>query len=259
MLLQFQHVKTQGNNNTDHHLIFEQAKLGNSTQIYSKNPTNVNAAIQTHQALTPYSDKTLTASQIWEGLKLKGKSPQIFTYPIVVAAVIEGSRQQTNYGEKYDRVSLQPSWVTGNIVVVKEETYADDNERKMVFLGRDVDIVEAKAHLIPAILEDINSGSEKAINLIPQDIPKEQIGSYLNDNFENLFCQERPALFHVQHGIIGEEDMPFETWDLVRLAQNNPDQVEIYEELRKMIGSSISVKLYAETINHLEQKNKYTL
>lgn len=236
------------------HIEFSSATLSYADQVYSKNPTDVNAAIQTHPELQKWNDRSLTVSQQWEGEKLKGKAPQVFTNPIVVAAVIEDSIRQTAYGEVYNRLSIQPSWVTGNLVVVKEETHADDLEQKMIFLGREFDVIEAKLHLIPAILKDIALGSEKAKKLVPEALSEDEARHYLESNFESLFCSERPALFHVRHGVVERDDKPFETWDLVRLIPSDPAQAEIYRQLRENIASSISVKLYDETLKHFENK-----
>lgn len=236
------------------HLEFANATDSYPDQVYSKNPTDVNAAIQTHVDLQRWSDRSLTAVQLWEGEKLKGKAPQVFTNPIVVAVVLEDSVKQTPYGEVYTRLSIQPSWITGNLVVVKEETHADDYAQKMLFLGREVDINEAKLHLIPVILKDIALGSDKAKKLIPEGFSEGEAKGYLEDNFESLFCNEHPALFHVCHGVVEKEEKVYETWDLVRLASSDPDHNEIYQELRNNIYTSISAKLYDETFKHAENK-----
>lgn len=251
MLSQFTAQKDQAQNASNPHFALQTAMFEYADQVYSKKPTDVNHTIQTHPDLIKWKNKHLSGSQIWEGEKLKGKAPQIFTYPIVACAVVGDSIRKTAYGEMFSRVSIQPSWTTGNLVIVKEETHVDEHERKVIFLGRPVDIAEAKAHLIPAILNDIAAGSEKAKKLIPESHLQEA-KLYLESHFESLFCKEQPSLFHVQHGIIGTEDKPFETWDLVRLTQSNPSEAKVYEQLRDKINTFISTKLYNETFNHLK-------
>lgn len=244
----------------DPHKIFAAALQAHPQQVFSKMPTDVNKALQTHNALVDYKDKRLTSSQLWQGEKWKGERPQDYTHAIVAAAVIPGSYRKTAYGETYDRLSIQPSWLSGQLVIVKEETHADDIQKKMVFLGKEiVDLPEAKHLLINALLEEhFNQHSAKTERILGNR-NNEQARKFLNEHFEKLFLNEQPSLFHVEHGIQGAEDAPIETWKLVRLAPPPKTLAEIkaVADLQEMIANSISSKLYMQTLTMLE-KTQYS-
>lgn len=245
----------------DPHKIFAQALQAHPDQVFSKNATNVNNALKTHKLLEHVKDKHLTMSQLWQGEKWKGERPQDYTHAIVAAAVIPGTFRKTAYGEVYDRVSIQPSWLTGQLVVVKEETHADDLQKKMVFLGRKVaDMLEAKNLLINALLEEHFSNHSSKTQQIFGNMTQEQAVEFLNKDFEKMFLSEQPALFHVEHGLQGTEEEPFETWNLVRLAASPKSEAEIKEvgSLKEMIANSISTKLYTQTIA-MHEKKQYGL
>ncbi len=219
-------------------------------QVFLKPIANVNAVIQTHASFQGKRDKHLSASDIWQGEKSKAERPSSFTQSIVAASIVPGTRKQTPYGETFDRVSIQPSWMTGKLVIVKEETHVDNLQRKVVFLGRAVEVTQAKKYLIDALLEEhFVHHSNKTIDLFKQ-MNKSEASTFLVDNFESLFASEKPALFHVEHGIIGEEHEPHETWRLVRLAPCPKDSAEraVVDAIREKIASFISVALYSQTI-----------
>lgn len=250
MLTYFETKKSQSNATTQPHNEFALAVEKYADQFYGMTQlADVNSVIQNHEAFTEMRDRRMTASLLWEGEKSKGKLPHIYTNPIVTCAVIEETIQSTTYGATFNRLSIQPSWITGKLVIVKEETHQDNQERKMVFLGRTVDINEAKRHLIPALLKDIALGATKVLALFPESVlaDKTNLASYIDDNFESLFYQEKPALFHVEHSVVGEEDKPFENWKLVRLATSNASEQMAYDELRIKVDSP-SIRLYMETL-----------
>lgn len=235
----------------DPHKIFAQALQAYPDQVFTKKPTNVNKVLKTQH---------LTMSQLWQGEKWKGERPQDYTHTIVAAAVIPGSYRKTAYGETYERISIQPSWLSGQLVVVKEETHADDLQKKMVFLGREaIDVLEAKRLLIAALLEEHFSHHSPKTQKILGSMTKEQAAEFLNKDFEKLFLSEQPPLFHVEHGLQGTEDEPFETWKLVRLAPIPKTEADIKAvgDLREMIANSISSKLYAQTIV-MHEKMQYS-
>lgn len=240
---------------SDPHKIFATALKEHPEQVFSKRPINVNQAMQTHPSLESVRNKHLTVSQLWQGEKSKGMRPQDYTNTIVASAVLPGSYRKTPYGETYDRVSIQPSWLSGQLVIVKEETHADDIQHKMVFLGRAVDISQARSLLIAALLDEhFVQRSSKTQNILG-NMTLEQATVYLNNEFENLFLREQPPLFHVEHGVQGEENEPIETWNLVRLAPMPQTQLEIkaVADLKEMIANSISSRLYIQTIAMLEK------
>jgi hypothetical protein len=246
--------KTQETDNP--HQIFELALKNHPDQIYSKKAIDVNHAIQTHPLLKDVKDKHLSVAQLWEGEKNKGKRPQDYTDVIVAAAIVPGSYQKTPYGERYDRVSIQPSWLTKKLVIVKEETHADELQKKMIFLGKEVDIKQYKDFLIFDLLEEHFTHHSPKTKDILGSMNKEEASRYLQEQFENLFATEKPPLFHVIHGVKGEEDVPYETWDLVRLAPMPQTSEELNEVniLKEKISNSVSTRLYIQTLFSLEKK-----
>ncbi|MBN9287545.1 MAG: hypothetical protein BGO43_04360 [Gammaproteobacteria bacterium 39-13] len=225
-------------------------------QVFAKRTTDVNAVLQTHDAFKDFKDPKFDAQEVWQGLKFKAEQPHIYTIPIVAAAVIESSRRKTSYGEVFDRVSLQPSWTTNALVLVKEETHIDEKQKKVTFLGRPLDIEEAKQLLIPELISEMfDKKSEKALKILPHSMNETEALDYLSKHFEALFTKERPASFHVQHGITGYEDKPQETWVLVRLTEApiTFEEQQANLQLKEKIASSISWKLYLETLNTFER------
>ncbi len=242
---------------TDPHKILATALQAYAEQVFTKIPTDVNKALQTHSALVDYKDKQLTISQLWQGEKWKGERPQDYTHAIVAAAVIPGSYRKTAYGETYDRLSIQPSWLSGQLVIVKEETHADDVQKKMIFLGKEItDLPQAKQLLINALLEEHFTQHSAKTEKILGSMQKAQAQGFLNDHFEKLFLNEQPPLFHVEHGIQGEEDTPIETWKLVRLAPpaKTIADIKAVADLKERIANAISSKLYMQTLHMLDKK-----
>jgi hypothetical protein len=249
MLKLFENLKTEN----PHH-VFNKALDTHSDQVFMLTPTNVNQIIQTHDAFQDKRDQHLTVSQIWQGEKWKAERPQMFTTAIVAAAMIPQTRQTTAYGEVYDRVSIQPSWLTGDLIIVKEETHIDNLQNKVLFLGKPVDVAEAKEYLVEALLDEhFVFHSDKTVDLF-KDMERETATQFLNRDFENMFADEQVPLFHVEHGVTGDEYDPIETWKLVRIAptpQSEAEQVAVMS-LREKIGSSANVRMYAQTMNELE-------
>lgn len=244
---------------SDPHQIFAQALKEHPEQVFVKTPTNVNHAIQTQNVFESIRDQHMTLSKLWQGEKSKGERPQDYTNTIVAAAVIPGTHRETTYGQTYDRVSIQPSWLGKHLVVVKEEVHVDDCQKKMVFLGKTVDIAIAKKLLIDALLNEHFAHHSSKTQQIFKNLTIEQATEYLNKEFENHFCRELQPLFHVEHGILGTEDEPFETWKLVRLAPAPLTTAEVIatQELREFIAKSISTKLYTQTLTmHEKNSNK---
>lgn len=240
---------------SSHENEFQSALSAHKEQVFNLIPQNVNEALKSNEAFAQFDHPYLTQSQLWQGEKDKGKMPHIYTNPIVVSAVVESTLEKTSYGERYDRISIQPSWITGNLVIVREETHANDLTQRMTFLGRPVDLKQAKNLLLPRIIDEIyRQNSEKAKRLLPFEMDQASAVEYLNQHFEEMFSIESPALFHVQHGVAGDEENPQELWTLVRLAPA-PDEKEkaIVDKLREKIENSPSIKLYLETLKALEK------
>lgn len=243
------------------HQIFKEALANNIQQTYMLNPTKVNQIIQTHVAFLDARDQHLTVSQTWQGLQWKANRPHLFTSAIVAAVVIPESRQKTAYGETFDRVSIQPSWLTGNLIIVKEETHIDKIQNKVVFLGKPIDVAEAKEYLINALLDEhFIHHSPKTVCLF-NEMDLQNATHFLNIQFENLFTNEQAPLFHVEHGVIGEENDPIETWKLVRLTGAPESELEqsAVENLRTMIANSPNVRMYQQTIKEMAQVEKKKL
>lgn len=241
---------------------FETALENHPTQVFAKKTGLISLVLQTHEAFQGIKEAHLNADEAWQGLKLKAEFPHIFTNSIVAAAVIEGSRRQTPYGEVFNRVSVQPDWLTDNLVLVKEETHIDNEKKQITFLGRPLDIEEAKQLLVPQLLDEMfDKKSEKALKVLSKEMSQSEALDYFTSHFETHFAKENPPLFHVQQGIIGEMGNPQETWVLVRL-DNAPKTLEEQKanlQLKEQIASFISWKLYLETLKALGKdtpKNK---
>lgn len=131
-----------------------------------------------------YGFKGLSQSQAWEGEKLKAHRPQLFVPVIQAAGLIPNTYRKTEYGETFDRVSIQPNWQTGKLSIVKEEVHVIEAQRRILFLGRPVNRSEAKQVL---------------------------------GDFDDAYFENQGSLFHVEHGLAGEEDRPINTWRLVIL------------------------------------------
>lgn len=253
--------------NLNPHQEFAASVLQNPTQLYCIIPSQVNEMFRLHPDMAHMRDKQLTKLDLWEGMKMKGKEPHCFTNAIVAAALVKDSLKTTPYGEVYERYSIQPSWMTGKLVIVKEDTHADDLKKTMLFLGRAVDVNEAKACLIPSLLDEMAKGSQKARSIFLNEMSadaaqrlfgnRQQAEQYLNEHFERLFLSEKPALFHVEHAATGkQEHKPVETWKLVRLAPSLESEKEVYGKLRNRVYHMVSTKLYQETIHRLEASLK---
>jgi hypothetical protein len=233
---------------------FNQAITNPEVGLFPQRDTDINELLSHHEAFP--ANARLTAEEAWFGEMQKSERPELFTHGIVASCILPSSIVESENHKAFFRLSLQPSWVTGRYVVVKEETHVLKNERKVLFLGREVNAEEAITHLLPAILSQ--APLQKVLNTQEPrlgDMTSEQRESYIKENFNSLFLSEKPALFHVAHGIQGAEEKPIETWLLVRLAQAvNSTEQQVLENLKTRIEQGKNIRMYQQTLQELADK-----
>lgn len=136
-------------------------------------------------------------------------------------------------------------------MIVKEQVHRIDAEHKMIFFGIERDIQEAKKYLIEALLkEHFEDHSPKTKHLLEDFPDKFTAKAYLIDHFEDLFTHYHPPLFHVAHGVEGNENHPIETWTLVRIAPSPQNALEAQKlsELREKIENGSNIPLYLRSL-----------
>src|SRR5579883_743831 len=201
---------------------FEQSRLQYSRQIFSKKEEDINSLIKENEDAKALGKTRLNKEEAWQGLKWKAETPEKYI-PVKESAIITGSRRNTEYGETFIRLTIQPSFATGNLILVKEEIHIYENEKKIIFLGREVNFEEVK--------------------------------KYFQQANENMLL-EKPALFNVEHAVKGTEDEPIATWQMVRRSDIDPENNEEAQRIfriKNLIDNVQGTEIYLQTIKQLSE------
>ncbi len=201
---------------------FESKRLKYPSQVFAKKEENINSLLKDNEEAISLEKISLTKEEAWQGLKWKAETPEKYI-PVKESIIVPDSRKLTEYGESFIRLSIQPSFATGNLVVVKEDIHIDENEKRIYFLGREVDVEQAKKYL---------------------------------QQIDDSMLLEKPALFHVEHAVKGSDDTPIATWKMVRLSDiDSQDEEEAQRILgiKNLVASFTGTKIYLQTIRQMSE------
>jgi hypothetical protein len=121
--------------------------------------------------------KTLTRTAIWDMERKKAWDP--WTYiPYVVSSGGSWGREMLPDGERFSRASMQKGWIGASEGRVLEDVYLSDEKQSIVFLGRE---------------------------------------RMRGEGGDELTASDFQPVFHVEHGVGGSEDEPFNIWSIVLL------------------------------------------
>ena len=183
-------------------------------------PVDVNRILRQHYRCTP--ELQMTKSQIWDMEIKKASRPDLFIPSVIRSnsAVSCGNMEKGNI-ETFIRVSEQRLWLDASQYgTVIEDVHIDHNTKTVTFIGEPK--INSKEH-----------------------------GDFVTT--------EEQSLFHVQHGVVGEEDQPLNTWKIVHLTSENeqelrerflqmnnakwlPEYIEVY--IRNILGKRLERILF---------------
>ncbi|MBA2654055.1 MAG: DUF1857 family protein [Gammaproteobacteria bacterium] len=201
---------------------YENAEAKYLAQIFRR-VEDINFVLQKNADANPFDKSSLTKNEAWRGFKWKAETPHKYI-PVTETAIIPDSQKLTSYGESFTRLTIQPSFVTGKYVVVKEDIHIFEKANRILFLGVEVDPLEAEQYLL---------------------------------GFKPELLTEKPALFHVEHAITGTEEQPIATWQMIRLCDRpltDPDEAETVKKIRDLISGNTGIRIYMQTIKQLEDE-----
>jgi hypothetical protein len=240
---------------------FEFALTAHPLQQMPKDPVFVNELLATlpEERKAQLKKTLLTKSELWEGLIEKAYRPHDFTSNIVASVKLPTTLIQNPGVTSFERLSVQPCWITNRLIFVKEETHVFHQAKKVLFLGREVSLDEAKQYLFEPFLEQVfnkKPGEQVAFNGMKMNVIEAR--QYYTHRFASEFDPGKTPLFHVEHAAVGEENNPVETWRFVRLAIYPSDPLEQakVEELRKNMAEKRGTIVYERTIEHLMNKEQ---
>ncbi len=175
-------------------------------------PVNINEVLAARYDCSPQSH--MTKSQLWDMEVRKANRPDLYIPSVIKSGSAKAWGKTTNeHVDTFIRVSEQKLWLDENeYTTVIENVHVDHKNQMVTFIG------EAQA-------------------------TSEFDGEYTS--------QGKQPIFHVQHGVVGEESLPKNTWRIVHLSndkeaevnqrfreKNNnpwlPEYIEIY--LRNIVG-----------------------
>jgi hypothetical protein len=122
-------------------------------------------------------EKALTRTAIWDMERKKAWDPRTYI-PYVVSEGGSWGRETLTDGERFSRASMQKGWIAQSEGRVLEDVYLSDATQSIVFLGRE---------------------------------------RMLGPNGDELKASGFQPVFHVEHGVGGSEDEPFNLWSIVLL------------------------------------------
>jgi len=156
-------------------------------------PIDVNKVLREHY--TCASSLTMTKSQLWDMEIQKAARPDLFIPSVIKSgSAVSWGKVSVNNIDTFIRVSEQRLWLDAEQYgTIIENVHVDHIAQVVTFIG------ESKAS-------------------------SNEYGEFITSNEQ--------AIFHVQHGVIGEEDNPLNTWKIVHLTSEN--EVEINDRFQKM-------------------------
>jgi len=202
---------------------FERVRIRYAQQEYIMPNDDINHLLTNNDEAKQLGRPQLSKAEAWQGLKWKAEKPENYI-PVKESVIVPDSRKPTEYGETFTRLTVQPSFATGELVLVKEDIHIYEKEKKIFFLGREVDLVEAK--------------------------------KYLKQANENMLI-EKPALFNVEHAVAGSDEMPIATWRMVRLSDVDPNEENEAKRIlriRNLVESDKGATIYLQTIRQLNSE-----
>lgn len=145
----------------------------------------------------------------------KAKRVHEYLDAIPFSMIIPKTEQKTSYGQTFNRLSIQPAWLDGQLTIVKEEVHILENEHRIIFYGREVIKKEAQRHM--------------------------------GTHFDRQLISAHAPLFHVEHGLQGTTENPLNTWKMVFVNQKiSPDKIS---EVKNIITGLDWNGLYARAVN----------
>lgn len=220
--------------NTEAGTEFEQSVRQYAQQVYPMKPHYINEDLENNEEAKKLGKTSLTKDEAFQGLKWKAEAPLKYI-PAIESALVDGSRRPTAYGETFTRLTIQPDFVTGKQIFVKENIHIYEMEKKIIFLGCEVNIEEAKHYL------------------------KKSEENHVEENMKS----HKPTLFNVEHAITGTDKAPIATWKMIRINDANflePAEAERIEKLRAFIQSIPGTHISLQTIRQsIESSNTLVL
>jgi len=156
-------------------------------------PVDVNKVLREHYRCTP--ELHMTKKQLWDMEIKKASRPDLFIPSVIMSNSAVSWGNITNGSiDTFIRVSDQRLWLnTEQYGTVIENVHIDHNTKTVTFIGEPK--TKSKQH---------------------------------GDFFTNV----GQPIFHVQHGVTGEEEKPLNTWKIVHLTSE--DEQELRERFQQM-------------------------
>ncbi|BBN80332.1 hypothetical protein PA25_03170 [Pseudoalteromonas sp. A25] len=162
------------------------------TQI-ELDPVDINAVIKDHYSHP--GQFSMTKTQLWDMEVKKASRPDLFIPSVIKrgSAAAWGFKTQGN-SETFTRVSEQRLWLDNTQYgVVIEHVHIDHDTKLVTFIG------------------------ELQVN---------------SDEYGHFIVDGAQPIFHVQHGVVGDENSPINTWKIVHLEATN--EAKLKERFQKM-------------------------
>lgn len=150
-------------------------------------PVDVNRTLREHYTCKPKFNMTM--SQLWDMEINKAARPDLYIPSVIKQGSVAAWGRKTVEGiDTFIRVSEQRLWLDAKRYgTVIENVHVDHKAQMVTFIG------EYKA-------------SSKELG--------------------NFSANDGQAIFHVQHGVIGDEDNPLNTWKIVHLTSDFEQKIE---------------------------------
>jgi len=151
-------------------------------------PINVNKVLREHYTCPfPF---TMTKSQLWDMEIKKAARPDLFIPSVIKnGSAVSWGKVAVNDIDTFIRVSEQRLWLDAEQYgTIIENVHVNHLAQVVTFIG------ESKTN-------------------------SNEYGEFVTSNNQ--------AIFHVQHGVIGEEDNPLNTWKIVHLTSENEQEINV--------------------------------
>ncbi len=195
----------------NHEEIFAAAWNRDGHTCIEFDPLNVNQVLA--DGYDEVDGLALTRDQLWDMEVKKAARPDLFIPGIIRAGTARswGRRTLTNGDEVFIRVSEQRLWLQpDSFGTVIEACYLNHSSQQVTFIG------------LPEVEDDAG---------------------------EMVTASPAQPLFHVVHGVSGEDDAPLNTWRIVHLARDDGGELSSrFEQMSQASGLPEYVERYIEDV-----------